>query len=119
MSSRFPLPSLRPPQDGLVALLDVPTQAQLHTPTQMKLTVRNLRSAGAANVVVQVEFDPADGFVLAGLRGGRLPILLPGGEEVLTWNLVPTECGYVKVPTIKVNDRRLTAGQIQVKAKVR
>ncbi|KIP04097.1 hypothetical protein PHLGIDRAFT_31528 [Phlebiopsis gigantea 11061_1 CR5-6] len=110
VSSRFPLPSLRPPQDGLVALLDVPTQAQLHTPTQMKLTVRNLRSAGAANVVVQVEFDPADGFVLAGLRGGRLPILLPGGEEVLTWNLVPTECGYVKVPTIKVNDRRLTAG---------
>ena len=76
----------------------------------MKLTVRNLRSAGAANVVVQVEFDPADGFVVAGLRSGRLPILLPGGEEVLTWNLIPIECGYVKVPIIKVTDRRPVAG---------
>ena len=61
-------------------------------------------------MVVQVEFDPADGFVVAGLRGGRLPLLLPGGEEVLTWNLVPIECGYVKIPKIQVMDRRPAAG---------
>ena len=108
--SRFPLPALKPPEDGLVALLDVPTQAKLHDPVQMKLTVRNLRRTGAANVVVQIEFDSSDGFVLAGLRSGRLPVLLPGGEETLTWNLVPIECGYAKVPRIKVTDRRAPAG---------
>lgn len=76
----------------------------------MRLTVRNLRQTGAANVVVQVDFDPSDGFVLAGLRSGRIPILIPGGEEVLTWNLVPIECGYAKVPKIRVTDRRVPAG---------
>lgn len=109
-TNRFPLPALRPPEGDLVALLEVPTQAKLHTPTQMRLTVRNLRRSGAANVVVQIEFDPSDGFVLAGIRSGRLPILLPGGEEVLTWNLIPIECGYVKIPKIKVTDRRISAG---------
>lgn len=76
----------------------------------MRLTVRNLRASGAANVVVQVEFDPSDGFVLAGLRSGRIPVLLPGGEEVLVWNMVPIECGYVRVPRIRVTDRRTPAG---------
>ena len=33
-------------------------------------------------------------------------MLLPGAEERLTWNLIPVECGYVKVPKIRVTDRR-------------
>ncbi|EKM53402.1 uncharacterized protein PHACADRAFT_163712 [Phanerochaete carnosa HHB-10118-sp] len=109
-TSRFPLPPLKPPADELVALLDVPTQAKLHVPVQMRLTVRNLRQSGAANVVVQIEFDPSDGFVLAGLRSGRIPVLLPGSEEALMWNMIPIECGYARVPRIRVTDRRTPTG---------
>ena len=47
-----------------------------------------------------------DGFVVSGLRNGRVPVLLPGSEEKLIWNILPIECGYVKVPRIKVMDRR-------------
>lgn len=70
------------------------------------MLIRNRRPTRSANIVVQVEFDASDGFVLAGLRAGRIPILLPGGEEVLTWNAIPVECGYAKLPKIKVTDRR-------------
>lgn len=109
-TSRFALPQLKPPTDGLIALLDVPTTAQLHVPLSMCLTIRNARPTRSANVVVQVDFDPSDGFILAGLRSGRIPTLLPGGEEVLTWNMIPVECGYARVPRIKVTDRRNTSG---------
>ncbi len=53
-----------------------------------------------------MEPDPSDGFVVAGLRSGRLPILLPGAEEKILWNLIPVECGYIKLPKIKVVDHR-------------
>ncbi|KAF7792767.1 hypothetical protein EIP86_003865 [Pleurotus ostreatoroseus] len=109
-TSIFRLPSLQPPRDGLIALLDVPTTANLHVPVPMRLVIRNQRLSRSANVVVQLEFDAADGFVLAGLRSGRIPILLPGGEEVLTWNIIPVECGLVRVPHIKVTDRRAPVG---------
>ena len=58
-------------------------------------------------MTVQLEPDAAtDAFVVAGLRHGRIPILLPGAEESVTWNLIPVECGLVRVPSIKVLDRR-------------
>ncbi|KAI0343684.1 hypothetical protein BDW22DRAFT_1328221 [Trametopsis cervina] len=104
--SVFQLPQLQPPDDGLVALLDVPPTAKLHVPISIRMLIRNRRPTRSANIVVQVEFDASDGFVLAGLRAGRIPILLPGGEEVLTWNAIPVECGYAKLPKIKVTDRR-------------
>ncbi|KAI0090763.1 Gryzun, putative trafficking through golgi-domain-containing protein [Irpex rosettiformis] len=104
--SVFQLPQLEPPEDGLVALLDVPTTANLHVPIPIRMIIRNHRPTRSANVVVQVEFDATDGFVLSGLRAGRVPILLPGGEEILTWNAIPVECGYTKLPRIKVIDRR-------------
>ena len=47
-----------------------------------------------------------DGFVVSGLRNGRVPVILPGSEEKLIWNIIPIECGFVKVPRIKVTDRR-------------
>jgi hypothetical protein len=31
---------------------------------------------------------------------------MPGAEERVRWKLIPVECGYVKVPGIKVVDRR-------------
>ncbi|KAI0687431.1 Gryzun, putative trafficking through golgi-domain-containing protein [Cytidiella melzeri] len=108
--SIFQLPQLQPPEDGLVALLDVPTSAKLHVPVPIRLVVRNRRPTRSANIVVQVEFDATDGFILAGLRAGRIPILLPGNEEVLTWNAVPIECGYARLPRIKVTDRRQHVG---------
>ena len=104
--SCFQLPPLRPPSDSLVALLSVPPSAKLHVPILMKLKIRNLHSSLSANVTAQIDPDPSDAFVISGLRSGRVPILLPGGEEQLTWQLIPIECGYVKVPRLKVMDRR-------------
>ena len=105
-TSSFSLPFLRPPMDSIVALLDVAPQGTLHIPMPLTLTIRNYHSTRSANIVVQLEPDSLDGFVVSGLRNGRVPVLLPGSEEKLTWNILPIECGYVKVPRIKVTDRR-------------
>jgi hypothetical protein len=97
------------PQDELIALLDVPSFAKLHVSTPIHLTVRNRHSSRSANVSVTLDLDPSDAFIVAGLRNGRLPILLPGSEEKLSWKLIPIECGYVKIPRIKVMDVRRAA----------
>lgn len=109
-TTRFSLPTLRPPRDGLVALLDVPPTAKLHTPFTLRLIVRNRQPTRSANVVVHLETDNNDAFIVAGLRNGRLPIMLPGGEETLLWKLVPVECGFVRIPRIRVSDRRTDPG---------
>lgn len=72
----------------------------------MSLKIRNQHPSRSANITVQLEPDAFDAFVVSGLRSGRVPILLPGGEEQLIWRLIPIECGYLKVPKIKVVDRR-------------
>ncbi|KAJ7030012.1 Gryzun, putative trafficking through golgi-domain-containing protein [Mycena alexandri] len=105
-TSIFPLPPLRPPIDGVIALLSVPPTAKLHVPMPLTITIRNRHPSRSANVTVQLEPDPLDGFVMAGLRSGRVPIMLPGGEEKVTWRLIPIDCGYVKVPRIKIVDKR-------------
>ncbi|CDO69602.1 hypothetical protein BN946_scf184875.g5 [Trametes cinnabarina] len=106
-TTRLPLPSLIPPSDGLIALIDAPTVAHLHAPIPLRLTVRNRHPTRTATVTVQLEADSsADAFVVAGLRHGRVPLLLPGQEESMTWNLIPVECGVVKLPRFKVLDRR-------------
>ncbi|TFY61713.1 hypothetical protein EVJ58_g4338 [Rhodofomes roseus] len=109
-TTRFSLPTLRPPRDGLIALLDVPPTAQLHTPLTLRLVVRNRQPTRSANVVVHLETDNSDAFIAAGLRNGRLPILLPGAEETVLWRLVPVECGFVRIPRIRVADRRTDPG---------
>jgi len=105
-TTTFPLPSLRPPTDELIALLQLPSMAKLHVPVTMKLIIRNHHPSRAANVTVQLDPEPSDGFIVAGLRNGRVPILLPGAECSLVWKLIPIECGFVQVPKIKVVDRR-------------
>ncbi|KAH9829287.1 Gryzun, putative trafficking through golgi-domain-containing protein [Rhodofomes roseus] len=115
-TTRFSLPTLRPPRDGLIALLDVPPTAQLHTPLTLRLVVRNRQPTRSANVVVHLETDNSDAFIAAGLRNGRLPILLPGAEETVLWRLVPVECGFVRIPRIRVADWRTdpgTEGELQ------
>ena len=92
--------------DKIVALLDVSPQGTLHVPMPLILTIRNYHPTRSANIVVQLEPDSMDGFVVSGLRNGRLPVLLPGSEDKLIWNIIPIECGYVKVPRIKVTDKR-------------
>ncbi|PCH35565.1 glutathione transferase omega-1 [Wolfiporia cocos MD-104 SS10] len=104
--SRYPLPPLRPSFDELIALLDTPPTARLHVPVPLNLIVRNRHPERSANVVVQLETDSSDGFIVTGLRSGRLPIILPGGEERLMWKLIPVDCGFVRVPRIKVLNRR-------------
>lgn len=105
-TTRFPLPQLLPPSDGLIALLDAPTTARLHVPIPLRLTVRNRHPTRTATPTVQIEPDAMDAFVIAGLRHGRMPVLLPGQEDALTWNLIPVQCGLVRVPRVKVLDRR-------------
>ncbi|KAG2132301.1 Gryzun, putative trafficking through golgi-domain-containing protein [Suillus bovinus] len=105
-TTRFALPTLMIPQDELIALLDVPSFARLHMSTPIHLTVRNRHSSRSANIIVALDLDPSDAFVVAGLRNGRLPILLPSSEEKLSWNLIPIECGHVKIPRIKVMNVR-------------
>ena len=76
----------------------------------MYLTIRNHHPTRSANITVQLDPDPTDGFVVAGIRNGRVPILLPGAEERLTWRLIPLECGHVALPRLKVMDRRRALG---------
>lgn len=104
--TKFALPALKPPTDDLIALLDLPSAGKLHVPMIMKLTVRNGDPSRTAVVTVHLEPDPLDGFVVAGLRSGRLPMLLPETEATIDWKLIPVECGFVKVPKFKVIDRR-------------
>ncbi|KAJ7287102.1 Gryzun, putative trafficking through golgi-domain-containing protein [Mycena rebaudengoi] len=105
-TSIFKLPPLRPPTDGIIALLHVPPTAKLHVPLALTLTIRNRHPSRSANVTIQLEPDASDGFIVAGLRSGRIPIMLPGGEEKLTWRLIPIECGYIKIPRIRILDKR-------------
>ncbi|KAF8891851.1 Gryzun, putative trafficking through golgi-domain-containing protein [Infundibulicybe gibba] len=107
-TSAFPLPPLSPPVEGLVALLDAPPSATLHVPFSLSLIIRNHHPSRAANITVHLEPEASDGFVVAGLRSGRLPVLLPGSEEKVTWRLIPLECGNIKIPSIRVADRRKT-----------
>ncbi|KAF8146870.1 Gryzun, putative trafficking through golgi-domain-containing protein [Mycena galopus ATCC 62051] len=112
-TSVFPLPPLRPPIDELIALLDVPPTAKLHVPISLTVTIRNRHPSRSANVTIQLEPDPSDGFVVAGLRSGRVPIMLPGGEEKITWRLIPIDCGYVQVPRMKIVDKRRVIASAQ------
>jgi hypothetical protein len=100
------LPSLQPPIDARIALLHVAPTAYLHQPTEMKLVVRNRHPSRTAHMVVSLELDDSPGFILSGVRSGRVPVLLPGAEWELRWTLIPLECGYVRLPQIRVIDRR-------------
>ncbi|KAF9078111.1 Gryzun, putative trafficking through golgi-domain-containing protein [Rhodocollybia butyracea] len=115
---------------GIVALLDIAPVAKLHQPLPLTVIIRNRHPSRTADVYVQLEMgtsggvntaggasgDPSEAtgaagtssqsFVIAGLRAGRVPLLLAGTEERLTWMLIPVECGYVQLPKVKVIDRR-------------
>jgi len=99
---------LRPPQKNIVALLDVPAAATLHVPLDLTLLIRNYHPTSSASIVCQLDTDSIDTFVVSGLRSGRLPILLPGAEERVIWRLIPMECGHIRLPKIKVYNRRVT-----------
>ena len=55
---------------------------------------------------MQLEPDAADAFLVAGQRNARVPTLLPGATVELAWSLVPIECGFVRIPKIRVTDKR-------------
>ena len=65
-------------------------------------------------ISVSLDLQPTEGFVVAGLRHGRLPLVLAGGgEERVRWHVIPIECGYVKVPRVRVMDHRRGEGEGQ------
>ncbi|EKM81164.1 hypothetical protein AGABI1DRAFT_37866 [Agaricus bisporus var. burnettii JB137-S8] len=104
--TRILIPSLNPPRENVIALLDVPPIAKLHVPLELNLSIRNYHPTLSANVLCQLEIDVEDAFVASGLKSGRIPILLPGAEEKITWRLIPMECGHVQLPKLKVFNRR-------------
>ena len=55
---------------------------------------------------MQLEPDATDAFLVAGQRSARVPTLLPGAEAQLVWSLIPIECGFVRIPRIRVMDKR-------------
>ena len=89
-----------------MALLDVPPKATLHESITMTLTIRNNHPSRSANITVHLDSESLEAFVVSGIRNGRVPVLLPGSEETLEWQMIPLECGYVKLPRIRVIDRR-------------
>jgi hypothetical protein len=115
---------------GLVALLQVPPTGRLHEPMSVALVVRNESLVRTGNVSVSVGMGGASGsggeaetdggvgasgsqqqqFVVAGIKNGRLGVVLPGEEVRVEWVVVPLECGYLKVPRVKVLDWRGLAG---------
>lgn len=109
--SRFPVPVLQPPTDTLIALLSAPPVGKLHQPMSMHLIIRNRHPTRSANIAVQLRPDPADAFVVSGMRQARMPILLPRTEERIYWNIVPVECGYVSLPRLTVANHRRRAGE--------
>jgi hypothetical protein len=105
-TTRLPLPNLQPPTDDLIALLHVAPTARLHRPMEMKIVIRNRHPSRTAHVTVAIDVDNMDAFIVSGVRSGRVPILLPGTEASLTWSMIPLECGFVRVPRLRVTDRR-------------
>jgi trafficking protein particle complex subunit 11 len=94
------LPDLKPPTFGLTILIDPPATASLHIPFTLDVKVRNNDPHRSADLNFALE--PAEGFVTAGFRNGALPLLLPGTEEFLSFNLVPISIGNVKLPIFKI-----------------
>ena len=113
-TTRSPLPPFKRPSDGRTAVLDAP--ARVHSSARLRPTVRNRHPTRSINITVQLGANPADLFVVAGLRHGRIPILLPDVEKSVTWSLFPIDCALVNIPTVKVLDRRsavIVMGQSQ------
>lgn len=114
---------------GLVALLQVPPIGRLHEPMRVELVVRNESLVRTGNVSVSVGMGGGSGsggegegdggagaasgslqqqqqFVVSGIKNGRLGVVLPGEEVRVEWIVIPLECGYLKVPRVKVLDWR-------------
>lgn len=72
----------------------------------LTLMIRNYHPSRSANITAQLDLETSSGFVVAGLRSGRLPLLMPKTEEKLTWRLIPVECGHVRIPSVTLTDSR-------------
>lgn len=99
------LPELTPPHVGLTIVIDPPAQVVLHRPFMLSAIVRNNDPLRSADLTFTLE--PSDGFVIAGLRSGALPLLLPGTESTVSFSLIPLTTGIIKLPIFKV--QRLVA----------
>lgn len=95
------LPDLNPPTIGLTAIIDPPAIGKLHNPFNLTLSIRNNDIIRSADLTIALESN--EGFVVAGIKSGTIPLLLPGTEDSLTFTLIPLSAGAVKLPTFKVN----------------
>lgn len=94
------LPELKPPVFGLTVFIEPPASTKLHTSFTLDVRVRNNDPHRSADLNYVLE--PAEGFVIAGFRAGTLPLLLPGTEESLSFNLIPINAGHIKLPVFKI-----------------
>ena len=99
------LPELTPPHVGLTIVVDPPAQVMLHQAFTLSVIVRNNDPLRSADLTFTLE--PSEGFVVAGLRSGVLPLLLPGTENAVSFSLTAITTGVVKLPVFKV--QRLVA----------
>ncbi len=97
------LPNLRPPNLGTIVLLEPPTTARLHVPFTLAVRLRNNDLRHASELSLSLE--PSEGYVVAGLRTGSLPLLLPGTEQTLLFNLIPIMAGLTRLPVFRVSQR--------------
>lgn len=98
------LPQLNPPGDDLVAFVEPPATVRLHVPFTLRLVIQNRHASRTADLALQLE--PNEHFVLSGLRTGRVPLLIAGAQEELLFNAIPLTCGELRLPVIKLLDRR-------------
>ncbi|EJD46843.1 hypothetical protein AURDEDRAFT_86850 [Auricularia subglabra TFB-10046 SS5] len=98
------LPQLTPPGDDLVAFVEPPATTRLHVPFTLRLVIQNRHASRTADLALQLE--PNEHFVLSGLRSGRVPLLIAGAQEELFFNAIPLTCGELRLPAIKLLDRR-------------
>ncbi|KLO13661.1 hypothetical protein SCHPADRAFT_852230 [Schizopora paradoxa] len=118
--TRIRLPQIQPPPDRLIALMRLPSTVHLHKPFLLEIVLRNLHQTRTACPSVSLDLDASDAFVVAGLRLGQLPTLLPGAEARVSWQLYPLECGpVVSLPKIRIfNKRKSPATQLGAMSEV-
>ncbi|KAJ3863828.1 hypothetical protein EV359DRAFT_64503 [Lentinula novae-zelandiae] len=98
-----------PPGTGVAANTSAPTGTSVGGAVPMGESTVMSNTTSTAGEQGGQSAQSGSAFVIAGLRAGRVPLLLAGTEERMVWMLIPIECGYVRLPKVQVLDRRKAA----------
>lgn len=98
------LPTFSAQPDSVYAALELPETGVLHVPFTAVLRIHNRHPWKTLDAYFQLE--ASDHFVVSGLRAGSLPLLIGGSEERIPFSLIPISCGIVRLPTVKITQRK-------------